>query len=193
MSGTEYEPKKNINRKDLISEIMRYRPQDKAETAFIGMFLTLLGNPRCFYRDCFPGHITGSAIVIDPTGRFILLNRHKLLDKWLGFGGHADGDEDILRVALRETVEESGLTKLKLLQNGFVDLDIHKIPANAKRNEPEHYHYDIRYVFQLKEDQRPVVSDESVDLRWVSFAEAYDLVSEGDSLHRLIVKAETYV
>lgn len=194
MSGTEYDPKNQNNRDSLISAIMRYHAHDKTESAFIGQFLELLGDDRCFYRDCFPGHITGSALVLDVTGRFILLNHHKLLDKWLGFGGHADGDEDVLRVALRETVEESGLRQLKLLHDGFIDLDIHPIPANEKRNEPAHYHYDVRYVFQLKEFEKPTAGDESIDLRWVGFNEIDELVPPEDTgFYRLITKAAALV
>ena len=100
-------------------------------------FLELLNEPRCFYRDCFPAHITGSALLLSADGDKVLMNHHKSLNMWMQFGGHADGDEDILAVAIRETMEESGIIAFKPITPNIVDLDIHEIPANVKKNETD--------------------------------------------------------
>ncbi len=180
------ENKKADPRSDLISDILAYTPWDN-EQNIVPRFLDLLDNTRCFYRDHFePGHITGSAILIYQNGQMILMNHHKSLNRWLNFGGHCDGATDVFNVAIRETMEESGLTAFKPLSSKIIDLDIHTIPANIKKGEPEHLHYDIRYAMQMTGDQTPIISGESKDLKWMTFEEAKALADE--SLQRLIKK-----
>lgn len=122
--------------------------------------------PGCFHRSCFPAHFTGSALVVGADGARALLHHHRKLDKWLQFGGHCDGDEDVLRVAQREALEESGIEGLIVASAKPFDLDIHEIPA--KDGEPAHWHYDVRFMFIAPENAQPVVSTESHELRWFS-------------------------
>lgn len=131
--------------------------------------------PDCFFRTCFPAHFTGSALVLSADGQRTLLTHHRNLKRWLQFGGHCDGDEDILRVARREALEESGIQGLEALCERPFDLDIHEIPANPKRGEPAHFHFDVRYVFVAPPDARFTVSEESIDLRWFTLAEMRSL------------------
>ena len=123
---------------------------------------------RCFERTLVIGHVTGSAWVVDPAGELILLTHHRKLGLWLQLGGHADGDADVLAVARREAEEESGLSVDPLALEIF-DIDIHTIPERVKSSgavEPEHEHYDVRFVFRASSvDFR--VSEESLDLAWV--------------------------
>ncbi|MCC6954638.1 MAG: NUDIX hydrolase [Deltaproteobacteria bacterium] len=111
--------------------------------------------PFCYHRDSFPGHITGSGWVLSPDLSHVLLLHHRKLDKWLQPGGHADGDDVVERVALREIAEETGVIEIELLGSSTeplpFDLDIHRIPANTC--EPEHEHYDMRYLFRAKSRQ----------------------------------------
>ena len=85
-------------------------------------------HPDCLARSCVPGHLTGSAWVVTPDRSRTLLTHHLKLDKWLQLGGHADGDGDLLAVALREAREESGLTRIRALSADVFDLDRHWIP-----------------------------------------------------------------
>lgn len=193
MIGTPAEKMEN-NRADLVQEFETYRTDHADERACVPKFLELLKSERCFHRDHFDGtpkgHITGSALLLNPLGDKILMNHHKSLNKWLSFGGHADGEEDILSVAIRETMEESGITAFKPWSSNFIDIDIHLIPENKTKNEPAHSHYDIRYIMQMTADQNPILSDESISLKWMTFDEALSHVSETDSITRLIKKAE---
>jgi len=120
--------------------------------------------PECFHRTAFPAHFTGSALVVSADGSRALLHHHRKLDRWLQFGGHCDGDEDVLRVAQKEALEESGVEGLIVASARPFDLDIHAIPAF--RAEPAHFHYDVRYVLIAPEDAVSTVSDESHELRW---------------------------
>jgi len=177
-----------MDRQNLITELQNYKSNHDTE-GFVSRIIDLLNNERCFYRDHFePGHITGSAILLNKSGDKILMNHHKFLDKWLNFGGHCDGDEDVLSVAIRETMEESGITAIKPLSANIIDIDIHDIPANDKKNEPPHAHFDIRYIMHMTDVQNVIISDESNDLKWVTFDEARSLADK--SLIRFINKVE---
>lgn len=174
-------------RNNLITYLHNYSTTSEEEQ-FIPQFLELLKLDRCFYRDHFnPGHITGSAILFNVTGDQILMNFHKGLNKWLNFGGHCDGDEDVLAVAIRETMEESGITSLKPITADIIDIDIHDIPTNDKKGEPAHAHFDVRYVMQMTGEQDFQISDESLELKWMNFDDALKLADE--SLQRFINKA----
>lgn len=189
MTGIQNEVTK-FNRNDLIQELKNYTTDNESETSYIPRFLELLTHDNCFLRTCFPAHITGSALLLNQSGDKILMNYHKSLNRWLSFGGHADGEEDIFNVAIRETMEESGLTSFKPISPSFIDLDIHEIPANDRKNEPAHFHYDVRYVMQMTGHQEPVISDESVKLEWMTFDDAIKNTKKGDSLIRLIKKVQ---
>jgi len=143
--------------------------------------------PDCFQRTSFPGHFTGSALVVSADGSRALLHHHRFLDKWLQFGGHCDGDENVLAVAVREAEEESGISGLIMTSQKPFDLDIHPIPENPKRGEPPHFHYDIRWVLIAPENAQFRVSDESNELRWFTPDEMLALPVD-DSLVRLVEK-----
>lgn len=150
----------------------------------------------CFYRDHFnPGHITGSALLISADDGRVLMNHHKFLNIWICFGGHADGEQDILAVARREVIEESGIDHIEAVQSAIFDVDVHDIPANAKKGEPPHKHFDIRYLFRVRDAASEVFahSEESNSLRWCSYDEARALSSPQDaSMHRLLDKWRDY-
>lgn len=132
---------------------------------------------RAAYRDCFPAHLTASALLTDSDRERVLLCHHRKLDKWLQLGGHADGSWDLADTAMREAQEESGLHDLRWLDGQEpADLDIHLIPSRGE--EPEHWHYDVRFVLVATCPEAIQVSPESFSLRWVGRAEAYELAQE---------------
>ncbi|MFQ5598444.1 MAG: NUDIX hydrolase [Nitrospiria bacterium] len=122
-------------------------------------------HPNCFERSLEIGHITGSAWLVNRNRTKVLLTHHKKLDKWLQLGGHADGQSNILSVALREAYEESGLEAISPFSKTIFDLDIHRIP---KRGDIKtHFHYDVRFALQVTGSERFNVSHESNALSWV--------------------------
>jgi len=154
------------------------------------MIELLEGVPDCFQRSAFPAHFTGSALVVSADGSRALLHHHRKLNRWLQFGGHCDGDEDVLRVARRETFEESGIEGLIVASARPFDLDIHAIPAF--NGEPAHFHYDVRYVFIAPENAESTRSDESHELRWFAPVEMNDLPLDA-GLRRLMRKWQRLV
>ena len=139
----------------------------------------------CFSRTAFPAHFTGSALVVNADGSRALLHHHRKLDRWLQFGGHCDGDEDVLRVAQREALEECGISDLIVASARPFDLDIHEIPAH--KAEPTHSHYDVRYVLIAPEGAAHTTSSESKELRWFTADEMEQLPLDA-GLQRMLRK-----
>lgn len=125
-------------------------------------------------RTCAPGHLTGSALVLEPVRERMLLLHHRKLQKWLQPGGHADGDGNLAAVALREATEETGIEGLRVVVPA-IHLDIHRVEPP---NEPPHLHYDVRYLVLAPERAVAVGNDESTALRWVSLDELDALTDE---------------
>ena len=157
-----------------------YRRVHPEEAPVVDRFMALVReHERCFHRDCWAGHITGSAWLVDPAGGDVLLTHHRKLDFWVQLGGHSDGDPDTPAVARREAEEESGLDVAPLSPQIF-DLDIHTIPA--RKSDPEHLHFDVRYAFVARSGRDYRVSDESHDLAWVPVTEVHRYTGEESML-----------
>ncbi|WP_204745395.1 NUDIX hydrolase [Glycomyces paridis] len=123
-------------------------PED-AET--VAPLLALTG-PEGFARSTMPGHVTASAIVLNRSGR-VLLVHHKTLDRWLQPGGHVEPtDVSLPQAAMREAVEETGVAALRLADPVPLHVDVHAIPANPSKGEGAHSHYDVRYLFRAPTD-----------------------------------------
>lgn len=149
---------------DLDRALRQHEASSAIEAATRSRFLALLGeSPRCFSRNCFPAHFTASAWLVSADGERALLLHHRKLARWLQPGGHADGDSDLARVALREATEETGLAGLAVDADPF-DLDAHVIPARG--DEPEHWHYDLRFVVRATASEQFIANSESRDMAW---------------------------
>lgn len=176
------------------------RPGADTQPEIVGRFEELLARePRCFERDCWAAHMTGSAVIVTRDLKQVLLTHHRKLNMWLQLGGHADGDKELAQVAAREGQEESGLNDLELFpQSRFLglepgqdpfplDLDIHKIPARGA--EPVHWHYDARYLLWTSSPEAIQASEESHALKWFAVDEAYAIVDPW-SMPRLFDKVK---
>jgi 8-oxo-dGTP pyrophosphatase MutT (NUDIX family) len=142
-------------------------------------------HPDHLRRTCLEGHLTGSAWIVSPDRRRTLLTEHRKLHKWLQLGGHADGDPDLLAVALREAWEESGLKRLRPVGTALFDVDRHQIPARGA--EPEHWHHDLRFLIEADPDEPLVLSSESKSLSWVELSAVTSLNAE-ESMARMVRK-----
>ena len=177
---------------NLINELNRYIPFDDKEKENVDIVLNYLeNNTNCYSRTNLSGHVTAGGLVVDGKGN-VLLNHHKLSGLWFQFGGHCDGESDCISVAKREIFEESGIQDCKLISNGIYDIDVQKIGYNAKKKEPEHYHYDINFLF-LVNDKNFVVSDESSEIKWVTINEAKSLTNKDLAMQRMLQKYEKFL
>ncbi len=177
-----------MHRQTLLNKLKAYSPENEEELVFRASFLTFMANnANCFERSLLEGHITGSAWIVNKTGDKALLTHHKKLNRWLQLGGHADGETDIIKVATNEAIEESGLTSLTLVSQSIFDIDIHPIPARG--HEPEHLHYDVRFLYEADEHEPLKVSDESHNLGWISFSELAHYTANNASILRMAEKS----
>lgn len=177
----------NSDRIDFKSMLSGYEPGNKVERAFKERMLFLLDNySNCFERSLTHAHFTASAWVVNQKLTHCLLTHHAKLNRWLQVGGHADGDANMPRVALKELVEESGLKKTSLLKEGIFDLDIHLIPE--RKGIPAHDHYDIRFLILADLAENLNINHESKEMRWLPLEEVSQLSNENDSITRMVNK-----
>ena len=164
--------------------LQAHRPEGALETQHTADVLALLdvpGDP--FSRDHFaPGHVTASSFLLSPDGASVLLIFHGKLHRWLQPGGHVDPDDvDVLAAAKREVLEEVAVRDITLAPGwpGLFDVDVHVIPA--RKTDPEHRHFDVRFAFQTHDLDFTAGSDAQAG-QWVKLADVGGLESDASVL-----------
>ena len=149
---------------DAVDVVTAFAPANDQEAALRQAFLGFLAaRPDAMWRSCSPGHVTASAIVIDPERRLVLLTLHPRAGMWVQVGGHCEtGDHTLLDAAAREAREESGIGALSF-DPAPLGLDVH--PITCSLGVPTR-HFDVRYLAVAPHGAEPVRSDESLDLQW---------------------------
>lgn len=147
-----------------VEVLTRWRaPEPAQDTLRHAVLAFLAARPDGCLRECAPGHVTGSALVLDHTGKRALLTLHPRFGRWLQLGGHCEPtDPDIVAAALREATEESGIHGLAI-DPTMAALHVH--PVTCSLGVPTR-HLDMQFIVHAPADAEIVVSDESLDLRW---------------------------
>jgi 8-oxo-dGTP pyrophosphatase MutT (NUDIX family) len=175
-----------MDRRNLVELLQAHKAFDGRERVMRDALVRFVqDHENCAARDLQAGHLTGSAWIVDKDLTHTLLTHHRKLNLWVQLGGHVENDADMLSASWREAREESGLEDLQLLAPDIFDVDIHTIPA--RRDEPEHFHYDIRYAFQADRHAKLTVSRETRELAWVALSEIEALTTE-ESILRMVRK-----
>ncbi len=170
----------------LKDQLKKYRTPYEEESNFIADFISLTEDSLAYKRERLAGHFTASTWIVNAERTHTLLTLHKKLGRWLQLGGHADGDENLIEVALKEAREESGLSKLKLVESTIFDLDKHIIPERP--HVPEHFHYDVRFLIEADIYEPLQMSDESISLAWIAFDSVVDMIGYNPSILRMLEK-----
>lgn len=166
----------------LLQQIENYTPFNEQETADKEMIMQCLRElPDVFTRDSKLAHMTASAWVVNPSRNRVLMVYHDLYDSWSWMGGHADGDRNLLRVALREVQEESGIKRVRPLNRDFISLEVLTVDGHVKRGAyvSSHLHLNLTYLLEAEEDQELTARPgENSDVSWFGLKEAVEMSSE---------------
>ncbi|MDE0320693.1 MAG: NUDIX hydrolase [Acidimicrobiaceae bacterium] len=147
--------------------VRAFAPRDRVQAVHRRRLLGFAArHPDALYRSCEAGHLTASAWVVnhDATQGLVLL--HRKIGRWLQPGGHADGEGSLAAVALREATEETGIDGLQVW-TAPVDIDVHLF-VNRRRTEPDHLHFDVRFLVCAPRHAAPSGNHESDELTWVA-------------------------
>jgi len=165
----------------LAEQIRAYVPCNEQEAADKQELLHWLDAPQVFTRDNHRGHFTASGWVVSPDRKQVLMVYHNLYDSWAWMGGHADGEQDLLQVARREIMEESGIKNLRLLQPEIFSLEVLTVDGHIKRGSyvSSHLHLNVTYLFEADPDE-PLTHkpDENSGAQWIPVDRLSQMVSE---------------
>ena len=177
---------------EIYEQIKAYRPWNEQERQDQAVILAFLDkNPDAFYRTNLLAHMTASAWVVNPPRSKGLMVYHRLYDSWSWAGGHADGEEDLLAVALREVREETGVQCLRPVTEEIYPLEVLTVDGHEKhgRYVPSHLHLNVTYLLEAEEDQPLRVCEaENSGVAWFSLADALSASTEPWFVERIYKK-----
>ncbi len=183
---------------DYLSLIQAFPPGDPREEADKALTLDCCRRygPLVLTREALAAHITSSALVLSPDRRWVLMAWHNIYRSWAWVGGHADGDGDLLRVALREAAEETGVSGLTPLQQAPASLEVLTVCRHQKRGREVSAHLHLNLAFLLtapRQGQRlEAKPDENSGVAWLPAGELDRWCTEAEMLpvyHRLLERA----
>ena len=176
----------------IIEEIKKYRPcnaQEQRDQALILDFLEKNGD--AFLRSNLLAHMTASSWIVNPERTKTLMVYHNLYDSWSWTGGHADGETDLLSVALREAREETGIAHVRPLSPEIFSLEVLTVDGHEKRGEyvPSHLHMNVTYLLESEEsDTLHICREENSGVAWFTLEEALKASSEPWFVERIYKK-----
>jgi len=165
-----------------IDIIQSYIPKDNKEEKDLELMKQFINNHDDIYsRNNLIGHVTSSVIILDEDKKHILLGYHNIYKSWGWFGGHNDGDDDCLNVALKEAKEETGLKKFKVIEEAPLGIDVVYVQNHIKHGSyvPDHLHLNVTYglLADSKKDLK-FNENEHSGIKWFKLDEYLNSVEE---------------
>lgn len=168
---------------EYISNIQTKTTQEEKDQALILEYIRLF--PDLLTRNNKIAHFSSSAFIINKEHTKTLFIYHKIYDSWCWTGGHVDGEQDFIKVALKEAHEETGLTDLTLFSEEVAALDILPVFGHFKNGEwvSGHQHLSVAYVLEADENEPLIVNqDETKGLEWIPFSEIAQVSREPEMI-----------
>ena len=166
---------------EILTQLKAFRPQNEQERQDLADLICRLEQGEALFdRSNTAAHITASAWVVSPDRSLVLMAYHNLYDSWAWLGGHADGDQDLLAVALREVKEESGLSARPVSEEIF-SVETLAVAGHEKHGlyVPSHLHLNVTYLLEADPSQplrcKP---DENSQIAWFTPDDAVAASSE---------------
>lgn len=159
---------------NLIEQLKNYKPYNAQEEADRGAFLRFLEkNENAYSRENTEGHITVSAWIVNPDRTRVLFCYHNIYNSWSWVGGHADGNEDLLFVAIKEAREETGAA-VRALSDEIFSLEILPVAGHVRKGKyvSSHVHYNVTYLVEADENEAlRICEDENSAVAWIDIEE----------------------
>lgn len=180
-------------------QIADYKPYNEQEAHDQAVMRQLLATqPDLFTRENQVAHMTASSWLLNATHDKVLMIYHNIYHSWAWTGGHADGDRDLLAVAKREAMEETGVTEIRAISEDIFSLEILTVDGHEKRGAyvPSHLHLNLNVSYLLETDEEEVLRikpDENSGVRWFSLEEALAACSEPWMIERVYKKLNAKV
>jgi len=165
--------------KELIQAYQPFNEQEAFDKKAILAFIER--NPDYLLRSNLIAHFTVSTIVVNPSMDKVLFAHHNIYKSWGWLGGHNDGDEDMLRVAMKETEEETGLKKIRPYSKDIFMLDTIYVPNHIKHGKhvSDHLHLNATYLVIADENEKPIVNvEENSGVQWFPISTVLKIVHE---------------
>lgn len=173
-------------------EIEKYCPCNEQEQRDKEVILRFLAeNGDAFLRTNLVAHMTASAWVVNRTRDKVLMVYHNIYNSWSWTGGHADGDTDLLAVALRECREETGVETVEPVSRDIFSLEVLTVDGHEKRGQyvPSHLHMNVTYLLEADENETlRVCEGENSDVRWFTLDGALSASTEPWFVERIYKK-----
>ena len=157
---------------EMLKKYVPYNEQEKEDVALIIKAERIFGD--IITRENKFCHLTASAFIINKEHTKVLCVYHNIYESWKWVGGHADGDDDMLYVAQKETREETSLEKFKVLSNFPISVEILPSKNYFRKGKyvPAHLDLNITYLFEADEKEEiNILEDENCDIGWLTFEE----------------------
>ena len=167
---------------NLLKYISKYFPVNEQEMEDKMSFFKFIENyDDVLTRNNIIGHFTASAFIFNKARTKVLMVYHNIYKSYAFPGGHADGDDDFLRVAIREAKEETGIKNVEIISNNIAAIDVLSIAGHMKNGEyvSSHLHYNLTYLLSADEEEElSIKKDENSDVMWIAIDEIIHKVTE---------------
>ena len=169
-------------REELLRKLAAYEPYNEQEAADRALILECLtAHEDVFSRENRLAHMTASAWVVNRARSKVLMAYHNIYDSWSWLGGHADGETDLLAVALREVKEEAGISHVRPVSEEIFSLESLTVDGHVKKGKyvSSHLHLNVTYLLEADcEEAVSIKADENSGVAWFSPQEALERSTE---------------